>query len=207
MTCGGGMQDRTRSIAVDSAFGGRACGQTSETRECNTAHCPVDCNVNAYGLWTPCSATCGGGSHMRSRSITNVAAYGGKACPPLDETETCNTAACPVDCMMTAWENWSECSMSCGVGSQSRSRSVTTPATFGGVACGELTQDQGCSDGQALPPKAAGRPMLRARVLSPLPQLLLHAVHASNANTTQSTGQPWVLQARVSLNAPHVPPN
>ena len=146
-SCGGGTQLRTRSIAVHTAVGGKACSGTEENQECSTHHCAVDCDVNAFGRWTPCSVTCGGGSHTRSRSVTTAAAYGGKACPPLSNAEPCNTAQCPVDCAVSAWVDWSACTKSCSVGRQSRSRTMITAASHGGLACGKLAQTQGCSDG------------------------------------------------------------
>ena len=39
-TCGGGEQSRTRGIKQKAAYGGEECtGNTTETRECNTAGC------------------------------------------------------------------------------------------------------------------------------------------------------------------------
>ena len=51
----------------------------------------------------------------------------------------------------TPWGNWSACSVSCGEGSQRRSRSCTNPPPrHGGPTCleqglGEATEDQACN--------------------------------------------------------------
>ena len=53
----------------------------------------------------------------------------------------------------TPWGDWEECSVTCGLGSQSRSRSCTNPSPeHGGPTCleqglGEATEDQACDAG------------------------------------------------------------
>ena len=53
----------------------------------------------------------------------------------------------------TPWGDWEECSVTCGLGSQSRSRSCTDPSPeHGGPTCveqglGEATEDQACDAG------------------------------------------------------------
>ena len=53
----------------------------------------------------------------------------------------------------TEWENWSACSVTCGAGKKSRSRSCTNPSPVGdGATCleqnlGEATEEQPCNDG------------------------------------------------------------
>ena len=42
----------------------------------------------------PVPKNCGGGTHARTRTITVQPQNGGQACPPLSETEACNTQAC-----------------------------------------------------------------------------------------------------------------
>lgn len=63
----------------------------------------------------------------------------------MKEVEPCNVAACEteekVDCEFSEWGYWSECSKSCGGGSQYRERSVAVPPTKGGKPCkGELKE-------------------------------------------------------------------
>merc|ERR1712150_419342 len=71
VTCGGGIQQRTRRCNNPSAaFGGLAClltGSTekrakeeTESRKCNEQKCKVDGNWGEWSSFTQCSATCGG---------------------------------------------------------------------------------------------------------------------------------------------------
>ena len=115
--------------------------------------------------------SCGGGTQTCSRSCTNPpAAHGGKPCIGVKEmTQDCNKDVfCPgtktrervfcytrnhfkylcffpVNGGWTTWGDWSECSVTCGGGTQTRSRSCTNPpVAHGGKPClglREITQD------------------------------------------------------------------
>jgi hypothetical protein len=144
-SCGTGSQTRERSIKTNVAYGGRKCDVLSESQSCNKQACPVDCVVSKYGAWSECSKSCGTGSQSQSRSININVAYGGKKCPGLKSTRACNKQACPVDCVVSKYGAWSECSKSCGTGDQSRKRTVTTKVAYGGKKCPELAQTQDCN--------------------------------------------------------------
>ncbi|XP_041349174.1 SCO-spondin-like [Gigantopelta aegis] len=156
VSCAGGTQFRSRSRTCTNpppAYGGADCqGSDTEvdTRSCNTQPCPIDggwTDYTPWDDWSTCSMSCGGGSQarFRSRTCTNPApAYGGAECegkPEDSEERGCNTHHCPIDggwTEYTPWDDWSTCSVSCGGGSQARSRSRTctnpTPA-YGGAEC------------------------------------------------------------------------
>ena len=98
-TCGGGTEQRTRSVTTAPKNGGTKCpGEdgpaTSENRGCNTKGCPVDCVMGSWGGWSTCSKSCGGGTQGRNRGVITPAKNGGK-CPAKVEHRSCNTKPCP----------------------------------------------------------------------------------------------------------------
>ncbi|HRY52531.1 MAG TPA: hypothetical protein P5089_01630 [Candidatus Portnoybacteria bacterium] len=63
-------------------------------------------------------------------------------------TETCSS--CAADCAVaggwSSWSSWSSCSVSCGGGTQTSTRTCTNPAPCGGASCsGSATQTQACN--------------------------------------------------------------
>jgi hypothetical protein len=158
-SCGGGKQIMRKGIKIGAANGGVECewgGHSSRKKEedCNTHACPTDCVVSAFGAWGECSTTCADGKRTRTRSVTTEPADGGAACPdPLEDITDCNLGPCPVDCAVGDWEEWGDCSVTCGDGgSQQRTRPVTTQEDHGGQACPDLmeTRDQ-CANVVACP--------------------------------------------------------
>lgn len=149
--CGTGKQTRTRTVSKPAKFGGKACPPLSQSQDCNTQPCPVDCEVTNWTNWDTCTKECGTGKHTRTRTIKTQPAHGGGQCPPLSETENCNTQPCPIDCKVTDWTTWSKCDKPCGGGKQSRSRKITEQAQHGGKACPtNLTETRDCNT-QACP--------------------------------------------------------
>ena len=193
LACGGGVQDRSRSVDVVAQNGGLACGALSESRSCNAFACPlgVDCELSAWSAWGACSSSCGGGTRVRQRNVETPRSGAGQSCPSLVEDEPCNidtcapgTAACtgcwfgtsgpcissstvcfayfpntlmcpggttecadasPVACVVDPWSEWGECTATCGGGTQLRTRGVSSPASHGGDACGDLFESRTCN--------------------------------------------------------------
>ncbi len=116
-TCGGGTRRQTRAIVINTAHGGQACPALSQTQNCNTQPCPVNCMVSGWSAWSACSAKCGGGVQTQTRTVTRAAAYGGSGCPVLQQSKSCNTQPCPF------WKTggWSTCNKQCGGGVMTRS--------------------------------------------------------------------------------------
>ncbi|XP_077980747.1 spondin-1-like [Glandiceps talaboti] len=111
----------------------------------------VDCSVSGWGSWSTCSISCGGtGSQIRIRSIVAYASCGGSCNYGLVETQYCYTPACyvgcgAVDCSVSIWGSWSECSISCGgTGGQIRTRSIAGYASCGGSCNYGLSESQLC---------------------------------------------------------------
>jgi hypothetical protein len=130
-TCGGGTMTKTRTVITPAANGGTACPPLTQTDPCNTQECPVDCEVSGWSDFSACSLPCGGGTQTRTRTVTKQPTFRGAACPPLTETQNCNTQGCPVDCV----GSWAGCSVTCGEGIDTYR--ITTPAANGGKACTE----------------------------------------------------------------------
>jgi hypothetical protein len=92
-----------------------------------------DCEVSDW-VFGECSTTCGGGERIKTREIL-VNADGGSACPPLTAREPCGTRPCPVNCVLSEWQEWSKCNADCGTGFRERSRQVLVQDDHGGEPC------------------------------------------------------------------------
>lgn len=122
------------------------------------------------GKWTeysPCTSPCGTGTQSRTRPVVRPAQYGGITCPPTIENRECHTQVsatyslssaywllthatvhvqpCPLPCIPTAWDPWSPCTKTCGVGQQTRSRRIHRPAQYNGTSCGTLKETRSCN--------------------------------------------------------------
>ncbi|XP_054571909.1 papilin [Eptesicus fuscus] len=130
--CGGGHQSRPVFCTIDNeVYPDHMCQhqpRPATHRPCSPHSCPQTQRWKT-GPWTPCSASCGGGS--QSRSVYCVWSDGAGGQEAMEEaqcaglpgkpatTQACNLQRC------AAWreEPWGECSVSCGAGI--RRRSVT----------------------------------------------------------------------------------
>ncbi|XP_078373724.1 SCO-spondin-like isoform X1 [Oculina patagonica] len=153
-SCGGGSQYRTRTCDNPAPFsGGKHCsGPSRQTNACNTQGCPVDGNWGPWGMFGGCSKTCESGVRYRSRSCNNPApSSGGKNCQgPSNQAQNCNTHPCAVDGSWSPWGQYSQCTKSCGGGSQYRTRTCNNPApSGGGKQCPGLSQQSKHCNSQA----------------------------------------------------------
>ncbi|KAL9966591.1 hypothetical protein ACROYT_G024693 [Oculina patagonica] len=168
VSCGGGKQERSRTCTnPHPKHGGQNCddlGPANETQKCNPEPCPIDGNYTEWSEWSDCGVTCGGGVQTRFRNCTNPPPqYDGMGCEvlgPAKEKQECNTSPCPIDGNYTEWSEWSECSVTCDGGSQTRSRQCTNPPPqHGGRDCEELGPANGtqeCNTNACPPPCSAG---------------------------------------------------
>jgi len=146
--CGGGSIKRFRDVVVKQAFDGEACvGAAEEEAGCNFDACPVECEWNDWEDWSPCPATCNGGTRSKSRSRKQEASNNGKPCAGNKTAiERCNPDPCPVDCTFELWQEWGDCSTSCGAGSRFRTR-VKKAELYGGAPCQDVMWEAGgCSN-------------------------------------------------------------
>ncbi|XP_031569450.1 coadhesin-like isoform X12 [Actinia tenebrosa] len=143
-TCGGGTCTRTRKC-YPPKYGGKAyVGYPEETKKCGTHPCPVDGYCDAYGSWSKCTKTCGGGTCTRTRKCYPPK-YGGKAYVGYpEETKKCGTHPCPVDGYCDPYSSWTKCSKTCGGGFRTRSRKCYPPK-YGGKPCPKPSEEtQSC---------------------------------------------------------------
>jgi hypothetical protein len=147
---GGGVQSRTRLCNNPvPQFGGIDCselGNAQETRSCNEQSCAVHGGYSDWSAWSECSRTCSGGVRTRYRTCSNpLPQYGGQQfdCDGIRlEHSACNTEACGIDGGYSAWTEWSTCSVNCGNGIQTRTRTCTAPVVQGaGKNCTLLGPD------------------------------------------------------------------
>jgi len=90
VTCGVGVQTRTRTCIRGDACGYSCSGNTHETRSCGTT--PVDSRWSGYGAWSACSVSCGIGVQTRTRTCIRGDACGLTCSGNTHETRSCGTA-------------------------------------------------------------------------------------------------------------------
>jgi hypothetical protein len=145
-SCGGGTTSRVFEVTQPSKHGGPNCSHNdghTEVDTCNEHPCPIDCE-GSWSSWTECSQQCTDcqsygsiGSKSRTFTVTVQAQHGGKQCPTphnTQEEKICNDKCCPVDCV-GSWDEFSECSSSCGNGVKGRTYRISQPALYGGAEC------------------------------------------------------------------------
>jgi len=147
--CGGGEHKRSRALLSEAQHGGRPCdGEKEEAIACNLHNCPVPCKFSAWAEWSNCPLSCGGSRAQRTRVITMQAAFGGDTCNgDVLELKKCGTISCPFHCIWEAWDDWSDCSQSCGYksGMGKRKRSYVEPKHGGRTCAGALEEDRYCN--------------------------------------------------------------
>jgi hypothetical protein len=113
----------------------------------------VDCVEGEWTDWSSCVddsgqiQSCGDGhTRKKSRGIAIDKKNNGKPCEgPFEQEESCDDILPnPTDCVVSDWSSWGECSVECGGGTQTRTRSIGIEATCGGD-CPPLEQTQECN--------------------------------------------------------------
>ena len=100
-------------MVPQAAHGGVACpadGDMERHMPCNEHDCPVDCVMEQWGNWSPCTKTCGSGGTYRTRGIKSGPLNGGKKCPnerePLVGTKPCKDGTKDVPTKYTSQMCW-----------------------------------------------------------------------------------------------------
>ncbi|XP_071151058.1 uncharacterized protein [Mytilus edulis] len=164
VTCESGVEMRNRSCTNPiPQYGGQDCqGSDSDSQTCTLSMCPIDGNYTDWSAWSVCTVSCGGGTQDRTRSCTNpVQQYGGNDCSQIGsdyEQEACNTQVCIIDGAWSQWGNFGQCSVTCGGGQYTRSRTCSDPyPQNGGLSCsGDSSEFTNCNT-QACPTASSGQ--------------------------------------------------
>ncbi|XP_053376882.1 SCO-spondin-like [Mercenaria mercenaria] len=149
-SCGGGTQERTRvcSFKKGSPHGANCTGDTHDSQPCETQFCPVDGVLTDWSKWTYCSTTCNGGTRFRTRRciFPNNVPHGADCIGSLQDQEPCNESPCPIDGVWADWGAWHICTVSCGGGTQERTRvcSFKKGSPHGANCIGETHESQPC---------------------------------------------------------------
>ncbi|CAD7946153.1 unnamed protein product [Amoebophrya sp. A25] len=91
-----------------------------------------------------CDDSAKGGFTTWSREITQEPNAFGHKCGMLETKTACGQHKCPQDCELAPWEDWSACTVTCGMGTQARSRAVLKPAKYGGEVCLNVGETRAC---------------------------------------------------------------
>lgn len=122
------------------------------TERCGVHQEDIDCEVDVWSAWGSCSQECGGGTQTRQRIVLMPQHGNGAPCPsPLQESRSCNVDACDpgdptgdIDCAVSDWGAWGECSVPCGGGIAVRRREVIIAPRGNGAACPSLEDTREC---------------------------------------------------------------
>jgi len=88
----------------------------------------VNEDTSPWGPWFDCDVKCGGGRKHRYRTNCTTISRSAADLKYCVNSTACNLQPCPpVAGVFSDWSPWSECSVSCGGGTQQRNRSCTNP--------------------------------------------------------------------------------
>ncbi|XP_074662935.1 uncharacterized protein LOC141915339 [Tubulanus polymorphus] len=146
--CKGGRRHRSRSCSnpVPQCDGKPCTGNSTEDESCNDdKECPTDGEWCSWSSWSDCSATCDNATNTRNRTCgCPEPANGGANCTG-DEKQVnqCTLNACPQNCTVNAWSEWTPCSSTCGTGIRERERNKTSDEIEG--YCPHLKEQEPCN--------------------------------------------------------------
>ncbi|CAI5789335.1 SCO-spondin [Podarcis lilfordi] len=123
------------------------CTCANGTFLCPEKECP---SYGEWSAWSPCSASCGGGSTLRHRQCHESPAGAPCAADAMEEAAQCSPQPCEAACLLSEWSAWSPCSATCGGGESERNRSLLSPPL--GEPCADpLLQHHACNTQNCTP--------------------------------------------------------
>ncbi|XP_053387889.1 fibrinogen C domain-containing protein 1-like isoform X2 [Mercenaria mercenaria] len=132
VTCDKGTRSRVRTCTNPAPqYGGLNCsGDSIEFKLCHRQLCPVHGGWSEWVAWSSCSATCGVGMQSRTRTCTNPVPdrFGDHCFGQSLEDRLCYPGQCIS--VWSDWQSWSSCSVECGGGFRTRSRTCSNPSPF-----------------------------------------------------------------------------
>ena len=120
VSCGGGVKTKIASSCVpDYAV---CYGLQIHQKACNEVDCPI--GKWSWNEWSDCTVSCGGGIRTRTPNSCTPENAICNGIPILEEK--CNQQVCPEGSWI--WQEWGECSKSCGGGVRTRIPQSCQPA-------------------------------------------------------------------------------
>jgi len=147
-------RSRARDAPSDPKLLKAPCvGESHQMKLCEEGY-----ELPAWGNWSKCTKTCGGGQRTRTRQDMLAPAGGMQddfpesrlpVTAPLSETVGCNDdVPCEPNmhknCSLTTWTSWSACSSSCGPGQQERVRDAVNRHIYGKGCTDHMAETQAC---------------------------------------------------------------
>ncbi|XP_045163580.2 coadhesin-like [Mercenaria mercenaria] len=156
VTCENGTQTRTRTCTnPPPANGGLNCsGSATDMKACHKQLCPVHGGWTKWSDWETCSVSCDTGIQKRHRNCTNpYPSRFGDHCfgDPVDD-RLCMPGPC-ANGGWSQWGTWNSCSVSCGGGVRSQTRTCKYPSpSLNGKYCdGKNMQIASCNNNSCIP--------------------------------------------------------
>ena len=131
-------KERTVYLSIRDSAGNVVSREAKYTVYKDCSNQKKEYTESNYGT---CSKSCGGGIQYRAYRMKDSKT--GTICTTGKDSKTCNTMDCCSKSVAYKWDNWSNCSASCGGGT--RSRTVYYKSTYNGESCGTLKQSENCN--------------------------------------------------------------
>jgi hypothetical protein len=154
--------DTTGTLSVSATAGKVALVNSTSAL---TGSCPTDGVIDFVGFGSSANCFEGSGPSPAPSNITaifranngctdtdnNATDFVVNAPAPRNSASPLSACGAPVDCVVSDWGDWGTCSADCDGGTQSRTRTIVTPAANGGAACPVLEETRACNEDPCIP--------------------------------------------------------